>query len=80
MTGKVRRRVAVAAETEVVKACFGANSNLSAATAMTAYARLGATLIGEVVMTQDAVHRAMFVMRKVEDQSITTRQERLAKR
>ena len=38
-------------ETEVVKARLGADSNLSAAAAMTTDARIGAALIGEVVMT-----------------------------
>ena len=65
-------------ETEVVKARLGADSNLSAAAAMTTDARVSAALIGEVVMTFNAVHRAMFVVRKVQDQSVTAAQERFA--
>ena len=38
-------------QTEVVKARLGTDSNLSAAAAMTTDARIGAALIGEVVMT-----------------------------
>ena len=67
-------------ETEVVKACFDPDSNLRAAAAMTAYAGLGAALVGEVVMTQNAVHRAMFVMREVQRQALATAQERLPQR
>ena len=64
-------------ETEVVKARFGADSNGSAAAAMTTDARIGTAPIGEVVMTLNTVHRAMFVVRKVEDQRLATAQERL---
>jgi len=51
VTDQVRRRVAMTTETEVVKARLGTDSNLSAAAAMTTDARIGAALIGEVVMT-----------------------------
>ena len=68
------------AETEVMKACFRTDSNLSAAAAMTTYTGLGAALVGEVVMTKNAVHRAMLVMRKVQGQTLTAGQERLPQR
>ena len=51
VTDQVRRRVAMTTETEIVKARLGADSNLSAAAAMTTDARIAAALIGEVVMT-----------------------------
>ena len=51
VTEQVPRRVAMTTETEVVKARLGADSNLSAVAAMTTDARIGAALIGEVVMT-----------------------------
>ena len=51
VTDQVRRRVAMTTQTEVVKARLGTDSNLSAAAAMTTDARIGAALIGEVVMT-----------------------------
>ena len=62
-------------ETEVVKARFGADLNGSAAAAMTTDARIGTAPIDEVVMTLNAVHRAMFVVRKAQDQRLTTAQE-----
>ena len=51
LAGKVRGGIAMTTETEVVKARLGADSNLSAAAAMTTDARVSAALIGEVVMT-----------------------------
>ena len=63
-------------ETEVVKARFGAGPNGSAAAAMTTDARIFTAAIGEVVMTLNAVHRAMFVVRKAQGQRLTTAQER----
>jgi hypothetical protein len=59
-----------------VKTRFGAHPNVSAAAAVTADARIRAGLIGEVVVTVNAVHLAMFVVRKIQDQPITTGQER----
>lgn len=76
VTGQVRRRVAMTTETEVVKARFGADPNGSAAAAVTTDARIATALIGEVVMTLNAVHRAMFVVRKAQHQRFTTAQER----
>ena len=67
-------------ETEVVKACFGTDANLSAAAAMTTHTGLGAALVGEVVMAQNTVHRPMFVMRKVQEQTLTAGKERLPQR
>ena len=67
MTAEVRRGVAVTTETEVVKARFGADPNDSAAAAMTTDARIFAALIGEVVMTLNAVHRPMLVVREPKD-------------
>ena len=67
VTDQVRRRVAMTPETKVVKARFGTDPNGSAATAMTTDTRLGTALIGEVVMTLNTVHRAMFVVRKAQD-------------
>jgi len=63
-------------ETEVVKTRFGADLNDRAAAAMTTDARILAALIGEVVMTLNTVHRAMRVVRKPENQGLTTTQER----
>jgi len=63
-------------ETEVVKARFSADPNGSAAAAMTTDARIGTAPIDEVVMTLNAVHFAMFVMRKAQHQRLTTPQER----
>jgi len=63
-------------KTEVMKARFGAGPNGSAAAAMTTDARIFTAAIGEVVMTLNAVHRAMFVVRKAQGQRLTTAQER----
>jgi len=78
VTRQVRRGVAMTTETEVVKARFGADPNGRAAAAMTTDARIGTAAIGEVVMTLNAVHRAMFVVRKAQGQRLTTTQERFA--
>lgn len=66
------------AEAEVVKARFGADPKVRATTAMTTDAGIGTRAIDEVVMTLNAVHLAMFVVRKVHDQSLTSAQERLS--
>ena len=63
-------------ETEVVKTRFGADLNDRAAAAMTTDARILAGPIDEVMVTLNAVHRAMFVVRKGEVQRITTAHER----
>ena len=63
-------------ETELMKARFGADLNGGAAATMTTDARILAAQIGEVVMTLNAVHRTMFVVRKPEDQRLITTQER----
>ena len=62
-------------ETEVVKARFGTDPNGSAAAAMATDTRVGAGPIGEVVMTQNTVHRAMFVVRKAQDQWLAAAHE-----
>jgi hypothetical protein len=63
-------------ETEVVKARFDTDPNISAAAPMTTDARIVTRAIREVVMTLNAVDRAMFVVREVEDQPLATAQER----
>jgi len=63
-------------KTEVMKARFGAGPNGSAAAAMTTDARIFTAAIGEVVMTLNAIHRAMFVVRKAQGQRLTTAQDR----
>lgn len=70
----------MASETAVVKARFGADPNGSAMAAMTTDARILTSPIDEVVMTQDAVHRAMLVVREAQDQRFTTAQERFTQR
>lgn len=65
------------AETEVVKARFGADPNGSSAAAMTADARTFTAAVDEVVMALNAAHRPMFVVRKVQGQWLTAAQERL---
>ena len=75
VTGQVFRRVAMTPETEIVKTRFGADPNGSAAAAMTTDTRVGAAPIGEVVMTLTTVHRALFVVRKAEDQWLATAHE-----
>ena len=67
VTGQVRRGVAMTTEAEVVKARFGADPNGSTAAAMTTDARVFTAPIDEVVMTRDAVHRAVFLVRKTQD-------------
>jgi len=52
-------------ETEFMKARFSADLNGSAAAAMTTDARIFTAPIDVVVMTQNAVHRAVFVVREV---------------
>jgi len=75
MAGEVRRRVAMTTKTEIVEARFCADPDAGAAAAMATDTRVGAGPIGEVVMTLNAVHRAMLVMRKTEDQWLTATQE-----
>src|SRR3979409_1697845 len=76
VTGQRRTGVAMTTATEVVKARFGAGPNGNAAAAMTTDARIFTAAIGEVVMTLNAVHRAMFEVRKAQGQRLTTAQER----
>lgn len=64
-------------ETEVVKACLGADPNERTAAAMTTDARIGTGSIDEVVMTLNAVHLQMLIVRKAQDQWLTTPHERL---
>ena len=61
-------------ETELVKARLGTHPN-GAAAAMTTDTRVGAGPIGEVVMTLNTVHRAMFVVREAQDQWLATAYE-----
>jgi len=75
VAGEVRRRVAMTTKTEIVEARFCADPDAGAAAAMATDTRVGAGPIGEVVMTLNAVHRAMLVMRKTEDQWLTATQE-----
>ena len=67
-------------ETEVMKACFGADPNGCATATMTADTRVGTASIDEVVMALNAVHRAMFVVGKAQNQGLTTPQEWFAQR
>jgi hypothetical protein len=67
-------------ETEIVKACFGTNPDVGTATAMTADTRVGPAPIDEIVMTLNAVHCAMLVVGKAEDQRLTAAQEWLTQR
>jgi hypothetical protein len=76
VTAQVRRGVTMTAETEIVKTRFGTDTNVSAAAAMTTDAGIRPASIGEVVMTLDAVHLAMIVVRKAQDQRLTTPHER----
>lgn len=80
VAGQVRRRVTVTPETEVMKARFGADPNGGAAAAMTTDTRIATGPISEVVMTLNAVYRAMFVVRKAQDQRLATAHKRLAQR
>ena len=65
-------------EAEVVKARFGADPNGSTAAAMTTDARICTAPIDEVVMTRNAVHRAVFLVRKPQDEGLISAQERFA--
>ena len=67
VASEVRGRLAMTTETEVVEARFGADPNGSAGAAMTTDARILAGPIDEVMVTLNAVHRAMFVVRKAQD-------------
>ena len=75
VAGEVGRGVAMATETEVVEARFGANRNATAAAAMATDTRFRTGPIGEVMVALNAVHRAMLVMRKFHDHRLTTMQE-----
>jgi len=75
VTTEARRRVAVATETEVVKTRFGAHPKVCSAAAMTTDARIGAGAIDKVVMTLNAVHLPMPVVRKAQDEWFTTPHE-----
>ena len=67
----------MATETEVVKTRFRAHPKVCSAAAMTADARIGTSPIDEVVMTLNAVDLPMPVVRKAQDQWLTTPHERL---
>ena len=67
----------MATETEIVKACLGAGTKVGPAAAVTADARAGPASISEVVMALNAVHLAMFVVRKAQDQRLAAAYERL---
>ena len=66
----------MATETEIMKTRLGADPNGSAAAAVATEARIFTAPIGEVVMTMNAVHRAMFVVGKTKNQRFTAMQER----
>ena len=78
VSGQIRGRVTMATEAEVVKARLGAGPKVRAAAAMTADARALAAPIHEVVMTLGASHRAVLVVRKVQNQSLAAEHERFA--
>lgn len=78
MAAHVPRRIPVAAETKVMKAGFGADSKVCSAAAMTTDTGTGPAPVDEVVMTQNAVHLAMFVVRKAQDQRLAAPHERFA--
>ena len=80
VTAEVRRRLAMTAETEVMKARFCADTKIGATAAMTTDTRARPAPIGEVVMTLNAVHLAVFVVGKLQGQPLTTPHARLAKR
>jgi hypothetical protein len=61
---------------EVVKASFGAYLNVRAAAPMTTDAGALPAPIDVIVVTLNAVHRAMFVVGEVQNQPITARHER----
>ena len=65
-------------EAEIVKARLGSDQQVWAAATVTTDARAGAASIGEAVMTQDAVHCTMFVVRKSQHQRIATTHKRFA--
>ena len=73
----MRGRVAMTPLTEIVKARLSADPDGNTAAAMTADARIGARAIGEVVMTLNAVHREMPVVREGQDQRLAARPEGL---
>ena len=60
------RRIAMAAQAEVVKARLGTDPNRRSMAAVTTDAGLAAGPIAEIVMALDAVDLAMFVVRKVD--------------
>ena len=64
--GEARRGIAVAAEAEVVKACFDADLKVRAGAAMTGDTRALAAAIDVVVMALNAGHGAMLVVGKVQ--------------
>ncbi len=63
---------------ELVKARLGANLNDSAAAAMATDAGISTGAIGKVVMTLNAVHRAVAVVWKAHEQGLTSVQHRFA--
>jgi hypothetical protein len=58
----------MAAQTEIVETGFCAHPDFRAAAAVTADARIGAGLVPEIVMAEDAVDRPMLVMGEVKRQ------------
>jgi hypothetical protein len=67
----------MATETEIMKARFRAGTEVRTTAAVTTDARTGPGSVGEVVMTLNAVHLAMLVVRKPQDQRLTAPYERL---
>ena len=77
VTRQVCGRVAMTPQTEIVKARLSADPKGHATAAMATDARIGTGAIGEVVMTLNAVHREMLVVREGEDQRLAPRPEGL---
>lgn len=78
VSGQASGRIAMTSETEIVKARLGAHPNGGAVAAVTTDARLLTAPIDVVVMTLNAVHCTVFVVREVQGQPLTAAQERLA--
>lgn len=65
------------AQTEIVKSCFDSDQKVGTATAMTTDARSGTAPISKVVVTCNAIHRAMLVVWESQHQRIAAADKRL---
>lgn len=74
------RRVAVAAQAEIVEAGFSAHTDFRTVAAVTADAGIRAGLVAEVMVAQDAVDRPMPVMWEVERRGFCAAAEGCAQR